>query len=337
MTAELTNRRVILSSRPKGVPKAKHFTVDECAVPELGDGEILIKTEFWSIDPAMRGWTNDTPNYMPPVELGATMRSFAVGAVVASRNPDYDEGDIVSGMLGWQRYAISDGSNVERKFTNTDLPSSLALGILGLNGVTAYFGLLDICAPGEGDTVVVSTAAGAVGSAVGQIAKLKGCRTIGITGSDEKVDLCTQSFGYDAAINYRKADLAEALKQACPDGVDCYFDNTCGPISDTVMTQLAHGARITVCGTVALTDWDPIPVGPRVHRQLVVARARMQGLLVFDYKDRFPEAIDQLATWVRAGKLAQNEHILEGADAARGGIEMLYEGTNTGKLLVRVD
>jgi len=337
MSPNLTNRRVILSSRPKGVPTAEHFTVDECAVPELNDGEILIKTEYWSIDPAMRGWTNDGPNYMPPVELGTAMRSFAIGEVVASRNPEFSEGEIVSGLLGWQRFAVSDGSNVQGRFTNTDLPSSLALGILGLNGVTAYFGLLDICEPKEGDTVVVSTAAGAVGSAVGQIAKLKGCRTVGITGSDEKVDLCKESFGYDAAINYRTGDLGEALKQACPDGVDCYFDNTCGPISDTVMTQLAHGARITVCGTVSLTDWDPIPVGPRVHRQLMVARARMQGLLVFDFKERFPEAIDQLATWVRDGKVAQNEHILEGAEAARGGIEMLYEGKNTGKLLVRVD
>lgn len=337
MSSQLTNRAVILSSRPKGVPEAEHFTVEESAVPELQDGEILIKTEFWSIDPAMRGWTNDAPNYLPPVELGAPMRSFAVGTVAASRNADFAEGETVSGMLSWQRYVVSDGRNVERKTDNTDLSSSLALGILGLNGVTAYFGLLDCCEPQEGDTVVVSTAAGAVGSAVGQIAKIKGCRTVGITGSDEKVDLCEQSFGYDKAINYRTGDLGESLKDVCPDGVNCYFDNTCGPISDTVMTQLALHARITVCGTVSLTDWDPIPVGPRVHRQLMVARARMQGLLIFDFKERFDEATAQLSTWIREGKLAHNEHILEGADAARGGIRMLYDGENTGKLLVRVD
>ncbi|MGB0627285.1 MAG: NADP-dependent oxidoreductase [Alphaproteobacteria bacterium] len=337
MNAPSTNRRVLLSSRPKGVPEADHFTVDEVPVPEVADGEFLVKTEYWSVDPAMRGWANDAPNYLPPVEIGAVMRSFAVGTIVASRHPDYAEGDIVSGMFGWQRYAASDGSNVDRKVEEADLPPSLALGVLGLNGVTAYFGLIDGCAPVTGDTVVVSTAAGAVGSAVGQIAQTLGCRTVAITGSAEKAALCTNSLGYDVAINYREEDVEQALKTACPDGINCYFDNTCGPITDAVMTQLAIGARITVCGTVALTDWDPIPVGPRMHRQLIVARARMQGFLILDYKARFPEAITQLATWVRAGKLARNEHILDGADAAPGAIKMLYEGRNTGKLLVRVD
>ncbi|MGI9475383.1 MAG: NADP-dependent oxidoreductase [Hyphomicrobiaceae bacterium] len=337
MTATLTNRRVLLTSRPKGVPMADHFAVDEATVEEIKDGEILVKNDYWSIDPAMRGWANDAPNYLPPVEIGAVMRSFTVGTVVQTRHPDFAEGDVVTGMLGWQRYTISDGSNVDRKVVEADLPSSLALGVLGLNGVTAYFGLIDGCAPKEGETVVVSTAAGAVGSAVGQIAKIKGCRTVGITGSDDKVALCRESFGYDAVINYRSEDVSDALKAACPDGIDCYFDNTCGPISDAVMTQLAIGARITVCGTAAITDWDPLPVGPRVNRQLMVARARMQGFLVLDYKDRFGEAIAVLADWVRAGKLSHNEHILEGAEAARGGIEMLYQGRNNGKLLVRVD
>ena len=337
MTATLINRRVLLTSRPKGVPVADHFAVDEAAVEEIKDGEILIKNDYWSIDPAMRGWVNDAPNYLPPVEIGAVMRSFTVGTVVQTRHPGFAEGDVVTGMLGWQRYTISDGSNVDRKVVEADLPSSLALGVLGLNGVTAYFGLIDGCAPKDGETVVVSTAAGSVGSAVGQIAKIKGCRTVGITGSDDKVALCRESFGYDAVINYRSEDVSEALKAACPDGIDCYFDNTCGPISDAVMTQLAIGARITVCGTAAITDWEPLPVGPRVHRQLMVARARMQGFLVLDYKDRFGEAIAVLADWVRAGKLRHNEHILDGAEAARGGIEMLYQGRNNGKLLVRVD
>jgi NADPH-dependent curcumin reductase CurA len=333
----MTNRRVLLSSRPKGVPEADHFTVEDADVPEINEGEFLVKTEYWSVDPAMRGWVNEAPNYLPPVEIGAVMRSFAVGAVVASRHPDYAEGEIVSGMFGWQRYAVSDGGNVDRKVEETDLPSSLALGVLGLNGVTAYFGLTDGCEPKEDETFVVSTAAGAVGSAVGQIAKIKGCRTVGITGSAEKAALCVESLGYDTAINYRAEDVTEALKAACPDGIDCYFDNTSGPISDAVMTQLAIGARITICGTVAITDWDPLPVGPRVHRQLVVARARMQGLLILDYKARFGEAIEHLAGWVREGKLARNEHILEGANAAPDAIGMLYEGRNTGKLLVRVD
>ena len=337
MSSQLTNRRVLLTSRPKGVPEADHFTVEDSAVPEIKDGEFLVKTEYWSVDPAMRGWTNAGPNYLPPVEIGAVMRSFAVGAVVASRHPDYAEGEVVSGMFGWQRYAVSDGSNVDRKVEEKDLPPSLALGVLGLNGVTAYFGLTEGCEPKQSDTVVVSTAAGAVGSAVGQIANILGCRTVGITGNADKVALCVESLGYDAAINYREDGLDEALKAACPDGIDCYFDNTSGSISDTVMTQLAIGARITICGVVAITDWDPLPVGPRVHRQLIVARARMQGFLVLDYKARYGEAIAQLATWVREGKLARNEHILEGADATPGAIRMLYEGQNNGKLLVHVD
>ncbi len=337
MTETLVNKRVILSDRPKGVPLAEHFTVDEAPVPELGDNQFIVKNAFWSVDPAMRGWANDAPNYLPPVEIGSPMRSFAVGEVVASRNPDYAEGDTVTGMLGWQRYTVTDGSNVDRKVSHPDLPSSLALGVLGLNGVTAYYGLLDVCDPQPGETVVVSTAAGAVGSAVGQIAKIKECRTVGITSSAEKGALCRDTFGYDEVINYRTEDVSAAVKAACPDGVDCYFDNTCGPISDAVMQHLALGARITICGTAALTDWDPIPQGPRVHRQLMVARARMQGFLVLDYKERFGEAISVLADWVRDGRLVHNEHVLEGADAAPGAISMLYNGLNTGKLLIRVD
>jgi NADPH-dependent curcumin reductase CurA len=337
VTSNLVNRRVILSDRPKGVPQAEHFTTEEVAVPDPGSGEFLVETEFWSVDPAMRGWTNAAPNYLPPVEIGAPMRSFAVGKVVVSRHPDYAEGETVLGMLGWQRYALCDGSEIDRKVTDPDLPASLSLGVLGLNGITAYFGLLDVCAPKAGDTVVVSTAAGSVGSAVGQIAGLKGCRTIGITSSAEKAAQCRDSFGYDEVINYRQDDVAQAVRTLCPDGVDCYFDNTCGPISDAVMTNLALGARVAICGTAALTDWEPIPLGPRVHRQLVVARARIEGFLVLDYKARYGDAIGDLADWVRAGKLNYNEHILEGAEAARGAIAMLYDGGNTGKLIVRPD
>lgn len=337
MTTNKLNRRVILSSRPKGVPQAEHFSIDETAAPEPEAGQFLVKTQFWSVDPAMRGWANDAPNYLPPVEIGAAMRAFAVGEIVESRHPDYSVGETVSGMFGWQRYAVSDGSNVDRKVTQTDLSSSIALGVLGLNGVTAYFGLLEVCDPKPGETVVVSTAAGAVGSAVGQIAKIKGARTVGITSSAEKMALCKDRFGFDEVINYREGDLETAIKAACPDGVDCYFDNTCGPISDAVMTNLALGARITICGTSALTDWSPIPQGPRVHRQLMVARARLQGFLALDYKDRFEEAVDVMADWVREGQLSFNEHILDGAKSAPDAINMLYTGQNTGKLLIRVD
>lgn len=337
MSDPLQNRSVVLASRPKGVPEAHHFAIEDTPVPELAEGQVLIRNRFWSVDPAMRGWVNDVPNYLPPVAIGEVMRSFAVGEIAASRHPDYAEGEAVTGLFGWQRYTATDASAIDRKVTETDLPLSYALGILGLNGVTAYFGLLESCAPKPGDTVVVSTAAGAVGSAVGQIAKLKGCRTVGIAGGPEKVRLCRDAYGYDTAIDYKADDLDAALAAACPDGVDCYFDNTCGPISDAVMRRLAYGARITICGTAALTDWDPIPHGPRVHRQLLVARARMQGFLVFDYKDRYPEAIAQLADWLRSGQLTAREHVLDGAAAAPDAIAMLYRGDNTGKLIIAVD
>jgi NADPH-dependent curcumin reductase len=337
MPSNLINRRVILSGRPKGIPQAGHFSVEEVPVPDLADGEILIENDYWSVDPAMRGWVNDLPNYLPPVEVGATMRSLAVGKVAASQHPDYTEGEIVTGMFGWQRYTVCKVEDVDRKVTETDLPPSLALGVMGLNGVTAYFGLLDICDPQPGETVVVSTAAGAVGSAVGQLAKIRGCKTVGITSSAEKMTQCQEQFGYDQVINYREENVAEAIRAACPEGVNCYFDNTSGPISDAVMSNLAIGARITICGTASIADWDPLPQGPRVHRQLLVARARMQGLIVFDYKERYPEAYAALAGWIRDGKLGFNEHVLAGADAAPDAIAMLYRGENTGKLLIKVD
>ncbi len=331
------NRRVVLASRPKGVPDPDHFRIEEVPVTPPADGEVLVRTRFWSVDPAMRGWVNDAPNYLPPVEIGAVMRSFAVGEVVESRCAGLAVGDIVTGRFGWQRLATVEGTAVERKVTETDLPQSYALGILGLNGVTAYFGLLDVCEARPGDTVAVSTAAGAVGSAVGQIARIRGCRTVGIAGGPAKADLCRDRFGYDAAIDYKSQDVAEALAAAAPEGIDCYFDNTCGPISDAVMARLRMGARITICGTAAIQDWDPLPTGPRVHRQLLVARARMQGFLVFDYASRYDEARAALADWLRSGQIVTDEHILPGAEAAPGAIAMLYRGENTGKLLIEVD
>ncbi|RFU12430.1 NADP-dependent oxidoreductase [Rhodobacteraceae bacterium W635] len=332
----MQNTQVILAKRPVGVPDPSHFEVRDTAVPDLAAGQFLIRVSHWSVDPAMRGWANDVPNYSPPVALGDPMRSFAVGEVIASRHPGYAEGDVVEGLLGWQTHVVSDGANIGRKVTETDLPRSYALGIMGLNGTTAYFGLLESCAAKAGDTVVVSTAAGAVGSAVGQIAKIIGCRTVGIAGGPVKTRQCLEDFGYDAAIDYKAQDVAEAIAAACPDGVDCYFDNTCGPISDAVMTKLAQGARITICGTAAITEWDPLPMGPRVHRQLLVARARMQGFLIFDHKDRLAEAYAALAGWLREGRIAVREHVLDGPEAALDAIGMLYRGENTGKLIVKV-
>jgi NADPH-dependent curcumin reductase len=330
------NRQVRLRSRPSGIPQAEHFEIVEAPVPELSERQFLIRNEFLSVEPAMRGWVSAVANYSAPVGIGEVMRSFAAGTVVASRHHAYREGDKVMGMFGWQQYAISDGASVTRKIREMDLPLSLSLGVLGLNGVTAYFGLIDVGAPRPGNTVVVSTAAGAVGSAVGQIAKLLGCRTVGIAGGATKTKLCVDEFGYDAAIDYKGEDLAARLAAACPRGVDVYFDNTAGAISDAVHPQLAVGARIVVCGTASVASWDPPPQGPRVERHLLVKRARMSGLLAFDYAPRFEEAIARLAQWVREGELRYREEISDGIEGCPGAIAELYRGENLGKRLIRL-
>ena len=266
------NREVRLKSRPNGIPQAEHFEIVQAPLAKPGDGQIVVRNLFLSVEPAMRGWVNSVGNYSEPVPLGGVMRSFAVGRVVDSRSADFAVGDVVTGMFGWQQYAVIDAAKVQRKVADLDLPISTALGVLGLNGITAYFALLDLGQPKPGNTVVVSTAAGSVGSCVGQIAKLKGCRTVGIAGGPEKVELCRSEFGYDAAIDYRAGDLDAAIAQACPDGVDVYFDNTSGAISDAVLKHLAVGARVIVCGTASVASWDPPPMGPRVERHLLVGQ-----------------------------------------------------------------
>lgn len=330
------NKQVLLKPRPHGIPQKENFEIVERPVPALADRQFLVRNEFLSVEPAMRGWVSAVANYSTPVGIGEVMRSFTAGTVVASRHPGYAEGDKVMGMLGWQDFAVSDGSNITRKVKETDLPLSLSLGVLGLNGVTAYFGLLDLGLPKPGETVVVSTAAGAVGSAVGQIATLMGCRTVGITGGAAKVKLCTGEFGYDAAIDYKAGDVGAALTAACPAGIDVYFDNTAGAISDAVIAQIAVGARIVICGTASISSWDPWPMGPRVERHILVKRARISGLLIFDYAHRYEEAIARLAAWVRAGSLRYREDILDGIEHAPGAIAELYRGENLGKRLIRL-
>ena len=330
------NRQVLLTARPTGIPDTEHFKIVEGPVPVPGDGQILVRNIFLSVEPAMRGWVSAVANYSEPVAIGAVMRSLAAGRVAASRHPDFRAGELVTGWFGWQDYAAAPASAVEQRVTETDLPLSAALGVLGLNGITAYFGLLDVGQVSEGDTVVVSTAAGAVGSCVGQIAKIKGCRTVGIAGGREKVRLCREEFGYDAAFDYQSDDLEAALAAACPDGVDVYYDNTAGPISDTVYRHLRVGARVVVCGTASVASWDPVPQGPRVERHLLVKRARMQGFIIFDYAARFGEARTALAQWVRSGALRYREDILDGIDKAPGAIAGLYRGENLGKRLIRI-
>ncbi|MBT3988897.1 MAG: NADP-dependent oxidoreductase [Rhodospirillaceae bacterium] len=334
--SDTVNHQVILSSRPVGIPQAEHFELSEAPIPEPKDGEFLVRNKFLSVDPAMRGWTNAAKNYSEPVAIGDVMRAITAGEVIASKHPDYAEGDLVVGTLGWQEYGIGNGSEIRFKVPKMDVPLSAFLGILGSNGITAYFGLLTHGEPKAGETVVVSTAAGAVGSAVGQIAKIKGCRTVGLTGSDDKVEFCKSEFGYDEAINYKTADLDAALKAACPDGVDVYFDNTSGSITDTVYNNLAIGARCVVCGTASISVWDPLPTGPRVERTLLVKRARIQGLYVFDFEDQWGAAQKDLCQWFEEGKLNYREDILDGLEHAPGSIQRLYDGENQGKLLIEI-
>lgn len=336
MNTSSTSQKVILASRPVGIPQAEHFQIVEAPIPSIGPEQVLVRTIYWSVEPAMRGWVNAVGNYSEPVAVGAVMRSLASGIVEASNHPDYKVGDLVTGMLGWQQHAAVDADTISHKIDPQGPPLSTSLGVLGLNGLTAYFGLSDIGQPQAGETVVVSTAAGAVGSAVGQIAKIAGCRTVGIAGGPDKVRQCLEVFGYDVCIDYKAPNLKQALADACPNGVDVYFDNTAGPISDAVMTQLCMRARVIICGTASISSWDPIPAGPRVERHLLVKRARMQGLLIFDYEDRFPEGREQLAKWISSQQLRYVEDILQGVEHAPDAIAGLYRGENKGKRLIQV-
>jgi len=332
----MQNRAVVLRNRPSGIAQAENFAIEEVGVAAPESGQIVVRNAFLSVEPAMRGWIADAGNYSAPVPIGSVMRSLAVGHVVQSRAPDYREGDVVAGWFGWQHYATVKPDAVVHRVKEVDLPISLSLGVLGINGVTAHLALTLIGEPRSGDTVLVSTAAGAVGSAVGQIAKILGCRTVGIAGGREKVRLCLEEFGYDAALDYSTDDLESGIDTACPEAVNVYFDNTAGPISDIAYRHLARGARVVVCGTASVPSWTEWPTGPRVERHLLVRRARMQGFIIFDHMDLYEGSVAQLADWVRKGKLRYREDILEGIDACPDALAGLYRGENLGKRLIRL-
>ncbi|MGA8444234.1 MAG: NADP-dependent oxidoreductase [Roseiarcus sp.] len=332
----MINRQAVLVSRPTGVAQAENFAIREAPVAAPAEGQILVRNEFLSVEPAMRGWLSDRGNYSAPVAIGSTMRALAVGEILESRHPDYRPREIVSGWFGWQELATVDARTVVRRVVESDLPHSLALGVLGINGVTALIGLTLIGEPKPGETVLVSTAAGAVGSAVGQIAKILGCGAVGIAGGPDKVGQCLDVFGYDAAIDYKTLGLGEAIDKACPAGVNVYFDNTSGIISDTVYPRLAVGARVVICGTASISSWDPWPTGPRVERHLLVKRARAQGFVIFDYMDRWEASVATLANWVRARKVRYDEDILDGIEACPDALAGLYRGENRGKRLIRL-
>lgn len=330
------NRKCVLASRPEAIAQARNFEIIEVPHETLRDGEIRVRNAFLSVEPAMRGWIADKDNYAEPVPVGSVMRAIAVGWVTESRSGTFAVGDAVTGWFGWQEEAVVPAASVLRKVTETDLPLSLSLGILGINGVTAYLALTGAGEPKAGDTLVVSTAAGSVGSAAGQIGRLLGCRTIGIAGGPDKAELCVARFGYDEAFDYKDPDFASSIANACLDGIDIYFDNTAGAISDAVLPHLAIGARVVVCGTASIAAWDPWPAGPRIERHLLVKRARMQGFVIFDHLDRWDASVAKLAQWIRSGDLIYEEDILEGMAACPDALAGLYRGENRGKRVIRL-
>src|SRR5271170_6404041 len=302
----LVNTQCRLAARPIGLPKISDWEVVEGPVDGPADGEVLVRVEYVSVDPAMRTWMNAGRSYVPAVELGEVMRAGAIGRVVESRHPNFAVGDEVYGVFGVQRYAVSDGRGV----TRVDIaiaPAPVHLGALGVSGLTAYFGLLDIGRPEPGQTVLVSAAAGSVGSIVGQIARIKGCRAVGIAGGEDKCRWLVDEVGFDAAIDYKTAGLRKELKIHAPDGVDVYFDNVGGATLEAALNRLAHGARIVLCG--AVSQYNDAPRGPANYMQLLVARASMTGFVIFDYAERYPEGVAQLAKWLNSGELQSHDQI----------------------------
>ena len=336
MNLELINNKIVLKKRPNPSVTEELFELKTEELKELQDGEILVNVKYVSIDPAMRGWISDVGNYSEPVAIDGTMRSLGVGKIISSKDKDFIENEYVVGWLGWQKYAVVSKSAIQIKINPNEVPLSANLGALGLNGITAFAGLVDICKPKTNETIVVTTAAGSVGSAVGQIAKIYGCKIIGFTSSDEKAEICKKEFGYDEVINYKKVDnLSSCLNQIAPNGIDCFFDNVGGEQFDAVMENLNINARVVICGTIGMPSY-PIPNGPRINRTLLVKRAKIEGLLVLDYFDRYQEIYDQLAQWFKDGKLKNKEDISDGLLTAPASLVKILKGLNLGKQLVKI-
>jgi NADPH-dependent curcumin reductase len=331
-----TNTQVRLAARPSGLPKDSDWEIVQEPVPTPGAGQFTVALSYLSLDPAMRGWMNAGASYIEPVEIGAVMRAGGVGTVSASEHPGFAVGDHVAGAFGVQEHALSDGAGVT-KVDPSLAPLPTYLGALGMTGMTAYFALLDVGRPKEGDTVVVSGAAGAVGSVAGQIAKIKGCRTIGIAGGREKCDWLTDELGFDAAIDYKRDDVAGALRTHAPERIDVYFDNVGGDILDAALTRLARGARIVICGAVSQYNATGAMKGPANYMSLLVARASMTGMVVFDYAARFPQAAREIAGWMQEGALISREDVVEGGVRAfPDALLSLFAGENVGKMVLHV-
>ena len=331
----LVNHCFRLASRPVGLPKRGDWTYTEEPAGKPGAGELLVKVLYVSLDPAMRGWMNEGKSYIPPVEIGAVMRAGGVGRVIASQHPGFALGDHVAGAFGVQELAISNGKGIV-KVDPALAPLPVYLGALGPPGMTAYFGLLDVGQPRAGETVVVSGAAGAVGALVGQIARIQGCRVVGIAGGADKCRYLRDELGFDAAIDYKSEDVKAALREHCPQGIDIYFDNVGGDILDAALTRLARGARVVICGAVSQYNRTAPVQGPANYLALLVQRASMTGMVVFDYAGRYPEATRAIAGWIAAGKLKTREQVVEGLETFPDSLLKLFRGENIGKLVLAV-
>ncbi|AZE60278.1 MULTISPECIES: NADP-dependent oxidoreductase [Pseudomonas fluorescens group] len=334
MTAQ-TNRQFLLAKRPVGAATRETFTYQEVPVGAPADGQVLVRNEYLSLDPAMRGWMNEGKSYIPPVGIGEVMRALGVGKVIASNNPKFAVGDYVNGALGVQDYFLGE----PRGFYRVDpklAPLPRYLSALGMTGMTAYFALLETGAPKAGDTVVISGAAGAVGSIAGQIAKIKGCRVVGIAGGADKCKFLVDELGFDAAIDYKSEDVPAALKRECPKGVDVYFDNVGGDILDAVLSRLALKARVVICGAISQYNNKEAVKGPANYLSLLVNRARMEGFVVMDHAANFPAAGQEMAGWMAQGKLKSKEDIVEGLETFPETLMKLFNGENFGKLVLKV-
>jgi NADPH-dependent curcumin reductase CurA len=332
---ERINRQWRLAARPEGLIEESDFEWVEEPVGEVGEGQVLVRNVYLSLDPANRGWVRKGSSYVEPVEIGEVMRGFAVGVVEESRDRRFAEGDAVSAHIGWQDYAILDGATV-RKIPPGPLPLTAYLGLFGIVGLTAYFGLLDVGRPEEGETLVVSGAAGAVGSIVGQIGKIVGCRVVGIAGSDAKCAWLTDELGFDAAVNYKTENVARRLRKHCPDGIDVIFENVGGEILDAELMWINNFARVVICGLISgYNATEPMP-GPYLFSNVLVRRARVEGFIVMDYLDRASEAIEKMSEWYAQGRLQYRVDVYEGLETAPRNINRLFDGSHNGKLIIKV-
>jgi len=339
MTAAPVNRRIVLARRPQGMPVAEDFRLEEAPVPAPAAGQVLLRTRFLSLDPYMRGRMSDAPSYAPPVALGAPMAAQTVSVVEASQNPAYKVGELVVANVGWQDYGVSDGRDLVKIDPSLERPS-YALGVLGMPGLTAYVGLLDIGQPKAGETVVVAAATGAVGSVVGQIAKLKGCRVVGVAGGAAKCDYAVDVLGFDACVDHRTPELRERLVAACPKGIDVYFESVGGEVLYAVMPLLNVGARVPLCGLIAWYNLEKLPQGvdrtPALLSTVLRWRIKIQGFIIFDHYHRFPAFFKDMSEWLRTGRVRYREEIITGLEHAPRGLIGLLAGENFGKLVVRV-